>query len=82
MKNKIAILIMLAAMMTACGTFKKAATTPDTTTTTTTTPTVNTDPVDDVIASLGQWRTMQTGSHCYVTPIKDATGTVTTNAFN
>ena len=63
MKNKIAILIMLAAMMTACGTFKKAATTPDTTTTTTTTPTVNTDPVDDVIASLGQWRTMQTGGN-------------------
>lgn len=61
MKNKIAILIMLAAMMTACGTFKKAATTPDTTTTTT--PTVNTDPVDAVIASLGQWRTMQTGGN-------------------
>ena len=60
MKNKIAILIMLAAMMTACGTFKKAATTPDTTTTT---PTVNTDPVDAVIASLGQWRTMQTGGN-------------------
>lgn len=60
MKNKIAILIMLAAMMTACGTFKKAATQPDTTTTT---PTDNADPVDAVIASLGQWQTMQTSGN-------------------
>ena len=62
-KTNIAILIMLAAMMTACGTFKKAATVPDTTSTTTTTPNTVTDPVDAVIATLGNWQTMQTGGN-------------------
>ena len=51
---------MLAAMMTACGSYKKAATVPDTTTTTQTEPTVTTDPTDAVIATLGNWQTMQT----------------------
>ena len=63
MKNNIIILIMLAAMATGCGTFKKAATVPDTTTTTTTTPNAIADPVDAVIASLGQWHTMQTSGN-------------------
>ena len=63
MKNKIAILIMLAATMTACGTFKKAASVPDTTTTTATTPNAFADPMDAVIASLGQWHTMQTSGN-------------------
>ena len=62
-KTNIAILIMLAAMMTACGTFKKAASTPDTTSTTTTTPNTITDPVDAVMATLGNWQTMQTGGN-------------------
>lgn len=62
-KTNIAILIMLAAMMTACGTFKKAAPVPDTTSTTTTTPNTVTDPVDAVIATLGNWQTMQTSGN-------------------
>ena len=62
-KTNIAILIMLAAMMTACGTFKKAATVPDTTSTTTTTPNTVTDPVDAIIATLGNWQTMQTSGN-------------------
>ncbi len=62
-KTNIAILIMLAAMMTACGTFKKAATVPDTTSTTTTTPNTVTDPIDAVIATLGNWQTMQTSGN-------------------
>jgi hypothetical protein len=63
MKNNIILLIMLAAVMTACGTFKKAASVPDTTTTTTTTPRAITDPIADVIATLGDWQTMQTGGN-------------------
>ena len=64
MKNKIAILIMLAAMMTACGTFKKATSNTDTTTTNTTTPQGDyTDPYDAVIATLGDWQTLQTGGN-------------------
>ena len=59
-KTNIAILVALAALMTACGTFKKAATVPDTTTTTTT---EITDPVDAVIATLGEWQTLQTGGN-------------------
>ena len=51
---------MLAAMMTACGTFKKA-TNPDTTTPTT--PEASTDPMAAVMASLGDWQTMQTGGN-------------------
>ena len=54
---------MLAAMMSACGTFKKAANLPDTTSTTTTTPQTITDPMDGVIATLGDWQTMQTGGN-------------------
>ena len=62
MKSNIAILIMLTALMSACGTFKKAATLPDTTTTTTT-PTDITDPMAAVMATLGDWQTMQTGGN-------------------
>lgn len=66
MKNKAIILslITLAAMLTACGTFKKAATLPQTTTTTPTTPQgVTTDPYDAIIAKLGDWQTLQTGGN-------------------
>ena len=60
MRNRIAILIMLAALMTACGTFKKN-TLPDTT------PTVPatdiSDPCEAIIATLGDWQTMQTGGN-------------------
>jgi hypothetical protein len=64
MKNNIAILIMLAAMMTACGTFKKATSNTDTTTTNTTTPQGDEiDSYDAVIATLGDWQTMQTGGN-------------------
>ena len=59
-KTNIAIFIMLAALMSACGTFKKAANLPDTTSTTQST---STDPYDAVIATLGGWQTMQTGGN-------------------
>ena len=64
MKNKTIILslITLAAMMAACGTFKKANNSqPDINTTTTTVD--NIDPVSTVIATLGNWQTMQTGGN-------------------
>ena len=64
MRNNIAILILVAAMMTACGTFKKATSNTDTTTTNTTTPQGDyTDPYDAVIATLGDWQTLQTGGN-------------------
>ena len=63
MRNNIAILIMLAAMMTACGTFKKATNLPQTNTTTPTTPEGTTDPMATIIATLGDWQTMQTGGN-------------------
>ena len=53
MKNNIAILLLLTVVMTACGTFKKAANLPDTTTTTQTTPQDITTPCDAIIATLG-----------------------------
>ena len=63
MKNNIAILLLLTVVMTACGTFKKAANLPDTTTTTQTTPQVITTPCDAIIATLGDWQTLQTGGN-------------------
>lgn len=64
MRNKIITLITIAALMTACGTAKKAATLPDVNPTTQTTPQgATTDPCDAVIASLGDWQTMQTGGN-------------------
>ena len=63
MKNNIAILLLLTVVMTACGTFKKAANLPDTTTTTQTTPQVITNPCDAIIATLGDWQTLQTGGN-------------------
>lgn len=62
-KTNIAIVIMLVALMSACGTFKKAATVPDTTTTTPTTPRATTDAMESIIATLGDWQTMQTGGN-------------------
>ncbi len=61
-KTSFAILIMMAALMTACGTTKQA-TTQSTTTTTTTTTTTASDPCDDIIATLGDWQTLQTGGN-------------------
>ena len=66
--NKIAILslIAIAIVMTACGTIKKSAAatqTQDQTTSGSTTTTVTTDPLDAVIASLGDWQSMQTGGN-------------------
>ena len=63
MKNNIAILLLLTVVMTACGTFKKAANLPDTTTTTQTTPQDITTPCDAIIATLGDWQTLQTGGN-------------------
>ena len=63
MKNNIAILLLLTVVMTACGTFKKAANLPDTTTTTQTTPQVITTPCDAIITTLGDWQTLQTGGN-------------------
>ena len=65
MKNKLTQLTVLALtmlVMTACGTFKKATSLPDSTTTT---PegTVIADPCDAVIATLGDWQTLQTGGN-------------------
>ncbi len=64
MKNKLTlpVIIALATLMASCGVFKKVQTQPDTTQTTTT-PTVNTDPRDAVIATLGDWQTMQAGGN-------------------
>ena len=67
MKNKAIILLSLitmAVMTTACGTFKKTTTAPGTSTPTTTPPaTVSVDPIDGIITTLGDWRTMQTGGN-------------------
>ena len=60
MKNKLIILslITIAALLTACGTSRKAAgNLPNVQTTTTA------DPVDAVIATLGDWQTLQTGGN-------------------
>jgi len=63
MRNKIAIITIWAAvMLTACGTAKKTIAQPDTTTTTTTTETV-TNPCNTIIATLGDWQTLQTGGN-------------------
>ena len=63
MKNNIVILLVMAALMTACGTAKKAAL-PDTTTTSPTTPTTATaDPINAIIAAIGDWQTMQTSGN-------------------
>ena len=59
-KTNIVILIMLVAMMTACGTFKKTTSVSDSTTTTQTSAT---DPMAAVITTLGDWQTMQTGGN-------------------
>ena len=64
MRNNIAIVALMAVMLTACGTFKKAANLPDTTTTTQTTPQVtNATPCEAIIATLGDWQTLQTGGN-------------------
>ena len=79
MRNKAIILslVSMAALMTACGTFKKAASLPDTTTTTTTTQQgATSDPYDAVIATLGDWQTMQTGGN-----IKLSTGSSFSSAI-
>ena len=67
MKNNIIILsllIALAAVMNSCGTFKKAnATTPTGQTTTITTPTTDTEACNAILATLGDWQTMQAGGN-------------------
>ena len=63
MKNNIALIIALALLMTACGALKKTTTSlPDSTTTSQTT-TQPTDIYDVVIATLGDWQTLQTGGN-------------------
>ncbi len=62
MKNKIAILFTIAALMTACGTTKQAAQ-PDTTSQSATTTTSTVNPAETIIATLGGWQTMQTGGN-------------------
>ena len=62
MKNKIAILITIAALMTACGTTKQAAQ-PDTTSQSATTTTSTVNPAETIIATLGGWQTLQTGGN-------------------
>ena len=64
MRNNIAIVALMAVMLTACGTFKKAATQPDTTTTTQTTKQdTPIDRCDAVLATLGDWQALQTGGN-------------------
>ena len=65
-KTNIAILIVLAATMAACGSIKKAASITDTTTTTTTTNNYMST-LDAVIATLGDWQTMQAGGNIKLT---------------
>lgn len=64
-KINIAILIILVASLTACGTFKKSgAVKPGTNTTTTTTTTVDTkDQFASILSTLGEWQTLQTGGN-------------------
>ena len=64
MKSNLAksAVIALTLLLTACGTFKKAANIPDTVPTTPTT-TADSDPIDAVISTLGDWQTMQTGGN-------------------
>ena len=64
MRNNIVIMIVLAALMSACGTFKKTTLPESTSTTEQTTPTtVTVDPYNAVISTLGQWQTLQTGGN-------------------
>ena len=64
MRNNIAIVALMAVMLTACGTFKKATTVPDTTTTTQTTKQdTPIDRCDAVLATLGDWQALQTGGN-------------------
>lgn len=68
MKNNfltILLLATLALLMTACGTFKKAGTTvpDDGTTNQTTTNTEANDPFAAIVATLGDWQTLQTGGN-------------------
>ena len=79
MKNKIIILslITMVASMTACGTFKKAATLPgDTTQQTTTAPTGASDPLEAVMATQGSWQTMQTGGNIKLSAGSDFSSSV------
>ena len=63
MKSNLAksAVIALTLLMTACGTFKKAANLPDNNTIPTTT--ASSDPVTAVTTTLGDWQTMQTGGN-------------------
>ncbi len=66
MKNSIIILsllIALAAAMNSCGTVNKASASNPTGQTTTTAPKTDTDAWADVLATLGDWQTMQTGGN-------------------
>ena len=66
MRNRLALatVIVLATIMSSCGVFKKVQAQPDTTTTNPTIPnTVATDSRDGIIATLGDWQTMQTGGN-------------------
>ena len=61
MKNKIAILLTLTALLSACGSLKKS-TVPEPTVTTGST-TAEADPYKTIIATLEDWQTMQTGGN-------------------
>ena len=62
MRNKIALLIALALLTSACGALKKNATLPDTTQTGETVTTTD-NPIDAVIATMADWQTLQTGGN-------------------
>lgn len=64
MKNRLIIIIAAMWLMTACGVLKKTGAGPASTNTTgqtTTTVTTETAPIDAIIATLGDWQTLQTG---------------------
>ena len=65
MRNRLALaaVIALATIMSSCGVFKKVQAQPDTTTNTTIPNTTVTDSREAVIATLGDWQTMQTGGN-------------------
>lgn len=66
MKNRLIIIIAATWLMTACGVLKKTGPGPASTNTTgqtTTTTTTEADPIDAIIATLGEWQTLQTGGN-------------------
>lgn len=63
MKNKLIIILATAWLMTACSVLKKATPAPASTNTADQTENTTSDPMEAVIATLGDWQTLQTGGN-------------------